>query len=70
MSAPVVLVVQHAEDCPPALLGDWLAEAGCTLRLCRPYAGDALPDPTRPRDHDALVVLGGPMGAYDDDTCD
>jgi GMP synthase (glutamine-hydrolysing) len=59
-----VLVVQHQDDCPPALLGTWLTGAGCALDVRRPYAGDALP-----ADHDGhagLVVLGGSMGANDD----
>ncbi len=62
---PSLLVVQHQDDCPPALVGDWLVEAGCALDVRRPYAGDALPDDLR--GHDALVVLGGSMGAHDDD---
>jgi GMP synthase (glutamine-hydrolysing) len=61
---PLVLVVQHQDDCPSALVGDWLVEAGCALDVRHPYAGDALPDDLR--DHDALLVLGGSMGAYDD----
>ena len=59
-----VLVVEHDAQCPPALFGGWLAEQGCALEVCRPYAGDALPDLAA---YDALVVLGGPMGANDDD---
>ena len=59
-----VLVVQHADDCPPAWFGDWLLAAGCAVDVRRPYAGDTLPDDLTA--HDALVVLGGPMGAYDD----
>jgi GMP synthase (glutamine-hydrolysing) len=58
-----VLVVQHEDDCPPALLGDWLAETGCELVVVRPYAGEGLP---LLEGYDALVVLGGPMGAHDD----
>ncbi|MBC9735272.1 type 1 glutamine amidotransferase [Nocardioides marmotae] len=68
MTGPRVLVVEHAADCPPALVGDWLAAAGCTLDVARPYAGDPLPDPLPGRlTHDALLVLGGPMGAEDED---
>jgi GMP synthase (glutamine-hydrolysing) len=63
-SAPSVLVVQHQEDCPPALVGDWLTEAGCRLDVRHPDAGDALPADLR--DHRALLVLGGSMGAGDD----
>jgi GMP synthase (glutamine-hydrolysing) len=61
---PRILVVQHQADCPPALLGLWLDAAGCELDLRHPYAGEPLPADLR--DHDALVVLGGSMGAYDD----
>ena len=59
-----VLVVEHQASCPPHLVGRWLEEAGCTLSVCRPYAGDALPALTS---YDAVLVMGGDMGAYDDD---
>jgi GMP synthase (glutamine-hydrolysing) len=59
-----VLVVEHEPSCPPALLGSWLEEAGGSLSVCRPWAGDVLPALA---DHDAWVVLGGSAGAYDDD---
>jgi GMP synthase (glutamine-hydrolysing) len=62
--SPRVLVVQHQDDCPPALVGEWLTEAGAELDVRRPYAGDALP--TDLTGHDAFVILGGSMGAYDD----
>ena len=44
--APVtrILVVQPEVDDPPHLFGAWLEEAGCTLEVCHPYAGDAVPD--------------------------
>lgn len=60
-----ILVVEHEDSCPPALFGDWLTDAGCTLEVCRPYAGDALPALTA---YDGVLVLGGEMGANDDDT--
>jgi len=59
-----ILVVQHEEDCPPAWVGDWLVQAGCTLDVRHAYAGDALPADLR--GHEALLVLGGAMGANDD----
>lgn len=65
-SRPTVLVVQHQDDCPPALFGRWLTESGCVLDVRRPYAGEPVPDDLR--DHDALLVLGGSMGAEDDAT--
>jgi GMP synthase (glutamine-hydrolysing) len=65
VSAPRILVVQHEDDCPPAWLGDWTAAAGLALDVRRGHRGDAVP-----RDlvgADALIVLGGEMGAHDDD---
>lgn len=66
-----VLVVEHDALCPPALLGDWLVEAGAELDVRRPYDGDVLPTELTGTDGDrapdALLVLGGPMGAGDDD---
>ena len=60
---PRVLVVEHDRECPPALVGTWLAEEGCALDVRRPYAGDELPGSAT---YDGLLVLGGPMGADDD----
>ncbi len=57
-------MVEHDAECPPALFGAWLAEAGCDLEVCRPYAGDGLPALAA---YDGLLVLGGPMGAEDDE---
>jgi len=62
--APRIAVIQHEDGCPPALFGDWLVEEGAELDVSRPYAGDALPERSS---YDALVVLGGSMGAHDDD---
>jgi GMP synthase (glutamine-hydrolysing) len=63
---PVVLVVEHEPACPPAHLGTWLAEAGAELRVCRPWAGEEVASLDGA---DALLVLGGSMGANDDATC-
>ncbi len=63
MSGPRVLVVEHEADCPPALFGTWLEDAGCSVTVCRPYVGDPLPTL---EEYDALLVLGGPMAATDE----
>jgi GMP synthase (glutamine-hydrolysing) len=60
-----VLVVQHQDDCPPGWVGDWLIEEGCHLDVRRPYAGEQLPADLA--GHGAMLVLGGSMGAHDDD---
>lgn len=64
ISAPL-LIVEHEAQCPPGWVGEWLAEAGCPVDVRRPYAGDALPGQLD--DHAGLLVLGGSMGAYDDE---
>ena len=61
-----VLVVQHEPECPPDLLGGWLAEAGHELVECFAGAGEDLPDLAG---FGGLVVLGGHMGANDDAVC-
>jgi GMP synthase (glutamine-hydrolysing) len=63
VTTPVVLVVEHEAACPPAHVGRWLEDAGCSVEVCRPYDGDALPALAS---YDALVVLGGSVGANDD----
>ena len=60
-------MVEHEADCPPALMGEWLAEAGCEVMVCRPWAGDAVPELDAA---DGWLVLGGSMGAYDDERHD
>jgi GMP synthase (glutamine-hydrolysing) len=65
--SPRILVVEHQASCPPALVGEWLVEAGCVLDVCRPWAGDALPDAPGLTSYDGMLVLGGEMNAYDDD---
>ena len=58
-----VLVVQFEADDPPHLFGAWLEEAGASLDVRHPYAGDALPTPDG---YAGVVVMGGAMGANDD----
>jgi GMP synthase (glutamine-hydrolysing) len=62
MGRPRVLVIEHDATCPPALFGTWLADAGCAVDVCRPYAEEPLPTLG---EYDALLVLGGPMAATD-----
>ncbi|MFC6286835.1 type 1 glutamine amidotransferase [Nocardioides sp. GCM10027113] len=63
--APVVLVVEHEPACPPAHFGTWLEEAGAVVAVARPWAGEEVPALAA---YDALLVMGGSMGANDDDT--
>ena len=60
-----VLVVENDKVTLLGQVGVALAEAGAELDICRPHAGDTIPaDDT---DHDAIVVMGGPQNALDDE---
>jgi GMP synthase (glutamine-hydrolysing) len=58
-----VLVVQHEDDDPIHLMGEWMD--GVDLTASPPYDGD--PVPASIDGYDGLVVLGGAMGAHDDE---
>lgn len=62
---PVILTIEHEPACPPGHLGTWLTEAGAEVEVCRPWAGDDVPDLAS---YDGFLVLGGSMGANDDAT--
>jgi GMP synthase (glutamine-hydrolysing) len=62
---PTALVVQHTPTEPIARLGDWLGAAGLLLDVRTPYDGSVLPE--TPESYAALIVLGGPMSAADDE---
>jgi GMP synthase (glutamine-hydrolysing) len=60
---PRVLVVQHEADDPIHLMGTWMDAVDLTT--CHAYDGD--PVPTSTEGYDGLVVMGGAMGARDDE---
>jgi GMP synthase (glutamine-hydrolysing) len=60
-----LLVVQHQDMCPPGLLTTWCAAGGVELDVVRPDRGEMLP--ATPLGWQGLLVLGGEMGALDDD---
>jgi GMP synthase (glutamine-hydrolysing) len=62
-----ILVVQPELDDPPHLFGEWLEEAGCTLEVCHPYAGDVV---SAADGYAGVLVMGGAMGANDDEALD
>ena len=65
-AAPVrILVIEHDPSDPVLRLGGWLTEAGAELTISRPYLGESLP--TELTGFDALISMGGEMGARDDD---
>src|ERR1700712_3149777 len=62
--APRVHVVQHTVTEGLGQLNDWLLAAGVDVHPTHPYLGNRVPPSV---EGDALIVLGGPMGAYDDE---
>jgi GMP synthase (glutamine-hydrolysing) len=59
-----VLVLQHIACEPPGVYEDVLHERGARIYRVELDEGDPLPDW---RDFDAIVAMGGPMGAVDED---
>jgi GMP synthase (glutamine-hydrolysing) len=61
------LVVEHAEHEGAGLVGAALADAGVALDVRRTWAADPLPAPEGGgAGYDLVLVLGGPMSAWDD----
>jgi GMP synthase (glutamine-hydrolysing) len=60
-----VLAVQPDASDPPARLGEWLHEAGVEVETCALDAGDRLPEDLG--GYGGVIVLGGAMGALDDE---
>jgi GMP synthase (glutamine-hydrolysing) len=61
--SPLIAIIQHQDECPPARLAGWLTEAGAELAIVRVDVGARLPEPSEIA---GLIVLGGVMGATDD----
>lgn len=59
-----VLVVQHEPEAPGGWLAERWVERGLAVDTVRGDLGDTVPDRVT---HDAVVVLGGAMNAYEDD---
>lgn len=59
-----VLIIQPDVKDDPSRLGVWLREAEIQLEIVRPFLGDSIPSRV---DGAGIIVLGGSMGALDDD---
>ena len=62
---PSVLAIQHVEPETTGLIGELLVEGGARLTTVRVFEGEPVPADIAP--HDALIVMGGPMGVYEAD---
>ncbi len=65
-SPATALVVTHSATEGVGTLGTWLPAAGLALDVVEPWDGAELPADLA--GYDALVVMGGPQQAYDDDS--
>jgi GMP synthase-like glutamine amidotransferase len=65
MKSPRIHCFQHVSFEDPGCIKDWCAAKGYNLSYTHLYKGDKLP---APYDYDWLVVMGGPMGVYDEGT--
>lgn len=59
-----LLVIQHCPVTPVGLVGLYAADRGAKLETVMAHDGQDLPEDMR--DHDGLIILGGPMHAGDD----
>jgi len=62
---PVVLAVENDPTCPPAMVGEWLKEAGLAVQVIAAHNGDAVPEQV-PVGVSAILPLGGSIGANDE----
>ena len=69
MSAEVTkaLLIQHEDECPPAWFGRWFRASGLDYDVVLGHRGEQVPATLG--SYAALVVLGGEMGAHDDESC-
>ena len=57
-----VLIRQHVDSAPPALLAEWLDERGIPFAISRTWLHEPLPDP---REYRFVVSLGHDAGAHE-----
>jgi len=60
-----ILAIQNDETDPPHLAARWLEEQGHEILILKAFAGESVPA-TVPAGVDALMPMGGHMGALDD----
>lgn len=58
-----ISVLQQVDFEGPGVIADWAEARGADLEIVHAYKGDSI---SRAAGADLLVVLGGPMGVYDD----
>ncbi len=59
-----VLVLQHIDCEPPGLIEELLREKKVSIQFARSYLGEKYPDDFS--SYSGLIVMGGPMGVYEE----
>jgi len=62
---PSILVIQHAEVETPGIICRLASKRNVHLEYVRTFAGQSVPG--RLGDHAGLLIMGGPMGVYEQD---
>jgi GMP synthase-like glutamine amidotransferase len=60
----VIYCIRHVTFEGPGIIGQWAVDRGDELRVLKPYEGDSFPEA---KSIDALIIMGGPMSANDED---
>ena len=63
MGDPKLYIIQHVPYEGPGKIADWLESEQIAFEVIRLYAGDLFPSVN---EVNGLIVMGGPMGVYDD----
>lgn len=61
-----VLVIENDPIAPLDLVEEWLVESGLEVDIVKPHLGQHMPN-SIPAGYQGLLVLGGTMGAHDDE---
>ncbi len=64
MTGKEILILQHVTCEGPGLIGKVALNMGFSLRTIKLFSGEKIP--AAPRTCSALIIMGGPMGVYDE----
>lgn len=64
MGGKEILILQHVASEGPGLIGKIAQSMGFSLKVIRLFKGESIP--AAPRTYSALIIMGGPMGVYDE----
>ncbi|CAF0744154.1 unnamed protein product [Didymodactylos carnosus] len=66
MSLKKVLIIQHSDNVKPGYVSTFLTENNIPFNIIQIYKSDVILPPNDTQDYFAIISLGGPQGAYED----